>query len=210
MKKISAPAALVNATLSPISISCNSHSSPIFTHLLNKALPQPMHVNSNHLVALHPLRLRPLCVGLRASRPWIGYESNWNTAHYTFPFFLLTLLSQEPPDLAALTSGTRSREHATAQMTLPEASFVSLTRQMLLPREDETCKLPDDVGERKLVTCTAAVARDAGGGAQCRYNDSADIVPPQLCSTPASSEAETQALNARRLNESKDRSAATF
>jgi len=63
-------------------------------------------------------------------------------------------------------------------MTLPGASFVSLSRQMLLRRGEETCKLPDDVGERKLVTCTAAGARDAGGGALCRYNDSADIVPP--------------------------------
>jgi hypothetical protein len=29
------------------------------------------------------------------------------------------------------------------------------------------------------------------GQTHSRYNDSADIVPPQLCSTPASSEAET-------------------
>jgi hypothetical protein len=32
--------------------------------------------------------------------------------------------------------------------------------------------------------------RDVGGSALCRYNDTADIAPPHLCSTPASSEAE--------------------
>jgi hypothetical protein len=35
--------------------------------------------------------------------------------------------------------------------------------------------------------------RDAGGSVLCRYNDNADIAPPHLCSTSASSEAE--ALN---------------
>jgi hypothetical protein len=37
--------------------------------------------------------------------------------------------------------------------------------------------------------------RDTGGSALCRCNDNADIAPPHLCSTPASSGAE--ALNAR-------------
>ena len=45
---------------------------------------------------------------------------------------------------------------------------------------------PDDVGERKLVSCTVADARNAGGSALCRYNDSSDIAPPHLCSTPLS------------------------
>ncbi len=45
---------------------------------------------------------------------------------------------------------------------------------------------PDDVGERKLVSCTVADARNDGGSALCRYNDSSDIAPPHLCSTQLS------------------------
>jgi hypothetical protein len=75
MKKISVYAAPVNATLSPMSFS----SSPNVTHFLNKALLQPMHVNTNHLGALHLLRLQPLCAGLRASCSWIGCECNWSS-----------------------------------------------------------------------------------------------------------------------------------
>jgi hypothetical protein len=89
-----------------------------------------------------------------------------------------------------------TRRYVTVQLKIPGVSFVSLPCQMLLRRGEETCKLPDDVGERKLVRYTAADAIYACGGALCRYNDIADIDPPHLCSMLASSEAE--ALNARR------------
>ncbi len=69
MKKISAPAAPVNATLSPhclvVTADPASASGPLaatlecalVTHFLNKALSQLMHVNTHHLGAFHPLRL---------------------------------------------------------------------------------------------------------------------------------------------------------
>ena len=45
--------------------------------------PQPMHVDTNHLGALHPLCLRPLCVGLPPPAPglFVGVIRTLHTSH---------------------------------------------------------------------------------------------------------------------------------
>ncbi len=118
--------------------------------------------------------------------------------------------SQGPLSLAALNPGTlwlsRARSHNPTTLA-HKRQPMTLSAGGSLP---VSLRLHQQVGKLVKLHCRRyADARDAGGVAPCRYNDSADIAPPHLCSTPASSEAET--LNARRRpNKRVDRPAATL